>query len=634
MRIVKLAPKVADRIAAGEVVERPASVVKELVENSIDAGASAVQVEIAGGGLELISVSDDGCAMSPEDAALAFERHATSKISQAEDLFSIVTLGFRGEALPSVASVAKVRLVTRERGAAMGTVVTAEGSVVSKPAAIGAPEGTTVTVRDLFYNTPARLKYLRSIAAETRRVIESAGRLALAHPEVSFSLQVDGRNVLSTPRGGSLIDAAAAVLGVELARSMAPVDKTTHGISVRGLAGPGDCAKSSRDVQHVLVNGRPVSCKTVWAAIDRAYDRSTPPGKKAPAVLSIALDPSSVDVNVHPAKSEVRFASESEVYSAVYAAVSAALRSMDAMPDIGSKMRDGGPGYGPSGVAGWGSAGAGGDRPGRAGAARLWPSIAADRRDGTAYGDGRQSDRFMGGSMGPGQGEHGRGGEGGVDGGVGVDGEVGGDGAAEGAADGACEYRDSVTVIGQLAATYILAQSDEGLLIIDQHVAHEAVLVDTYRRQLASAQSGTSTQLLLSPELVQLGAADTDLVARHQSTLARMGFEADVFGGSSVLVRGIPLAAAGMAPEEALGAAVEGIAAAPAEADLESLADHVAVSLACHSAVKAGARLHEDEMESLVAALFRCENPMRCPHGRPIVLTISKQSLERSFGRR
>jgi DNA mismatch repair protein MutL len=602
MRILKLPPQVADRIAAGEVVERPASVVKELVENSIDAGARAVRIGIAGGGLEMISVSDDGCGMNREDASLAFERHATSKISRAEDLFSIVTLGFRGEALPSVASVARVRLVTRERGAAIGTVVTAEGSVVSEPSAIGAPEGTTIAVRDLFYNTPARLKYLRSVATETRRVIEAVGRLALAHPEVSFSLDVDGRNALSTPQGGSLREAAAAVLGVELARSMAPVDRTIHGIAVRGLAGPGDCAKSSRDVQHVLVNGRPVSCKTVWAAIDRAYDRSTPPGKKAPVVLSISVDPSSVDVNVHPAKSEVRFASESDVYSAVYGAVSAAVRSMDAVPDIGSKLREGE-------RRGLGLE-LGHDASSRDSAVgdRLWPGVAADRPEGPAYAGDRRSGR---------------------------DADVDWDwdwGRGVGAA--ACEPSSPVRIIGQLAGTYILAESDEGLLIIDQHVAHETVLVDTYRRQLASASSGVPIQLLLSPELVQLGAADTDLVARHQSTLARMGFEADVFGESSVLVRGIPIAAAGMAPNEALGAAVEGIAAAPVEADPQSLADHVAVSLACHSAVKAGACLHEEEMTSLVAALFRCDNPMRCPHGRPIIVTISKESLERSFGRR
>jgi len=602
MRILKLAPEVADRIAAGEVVERPASVVKELVENSIDAGAGAVRIEIAGGGLELISISDDGCGMSREDACLAFERHATSKISRAEDLFSISTLGFRGEALPSVASVAKVRLVTRERGSAMGTVVIAEGSVMGQPSAIGAPEGTTIAVRDLFYNTPARLKYLRSVATETRRVIEAVGRLALAHPEVSFSLQVDGRDMLYTPQGGSLREAAAAVLGVELARSMAPVDKTTHSIGVVGLAAPGDCAKSSRDVQHVLVNGRPVSCKTVWAAIDRAYDRSAPPGKKAPVVLSISVDPSSVDVNVHPAKSEVRFASESDVYSAVYAAVSAALRSMDAVPDIGSKMRE-------SGQAGWpGRDGSSSDWSGRDDAVgdRLWPGITADRREGSVYGGGGEG-RLPDGDAYREFGEH--------------------------AGRGAGGRSDSVNIIGQLADAYILAENDEGLLIIDQHVAHETVLVDTYRRQLSSASS-TPTQLLLSPELVQLGAADTDLVGRRRSTLARMGFEADVFGATSVLVRGIPIAAAGMAPGEALGAAIEGIAAAPSEADPESLADHIAVSLACHSALKAGAHLRYEEMESLVAALFRCENPMRCPHGRPIIVTISRESLERSFSRR
>ena len=585
MRILKLSPEVADRIAAGEVVERPASVVKELIENSIDAGARAVRIEIAGGGLELISESDDGCGMSRDDASLAFERHATSKISRAEDLFSIATLGFRGEALPSVASVARVRLITRERGAALGTVMIAEGSVVSAPAPIGAPEGTTVTVSDLFYNTPARLKYLRSVPTETRRVIETVGRLALAHPEVSFSLQVDGRNVLSTPRDGSLREAAAAVLGVELARSMAPVDKTTHGIAVRGLAGPGDYAKSGRDVQHVLVNGRPVSCKTVWAAIDRAYDRSAPAGKKAPVVLSITVDPSSVDVNVHPAKSEVRFASESDVYSAVHGAVSAALRSMDAVPDIGPKIR-----------GALADEGEPGDRSSRDGA-RLWPSIAADRPEGLAYGGDRRLD---------------------------ID-----PGSGEGTGDRSCP----VTIMGQLAGTYILAESGESLLIIDQHVAHETVL---WTRQ-AAARVGVIRHChsaTASPELVELGAADTDLVARHQSTLARMGFEADVFGAASVLVRGIPIAAADMTPREALGAAVEGIAAAPAEADPESLADHVAVSLACHSAVKAGACLQVEEMKSLVAALLRCDNPTRCPHGRPVIVTISKESLERSFGRR
>ena len=611
MRIVKLSPEVADRIAAGEVVERPASVVKELVENSIDAGARAVRVEVAGGGLEMISVSDDGCGMSRDDASRAFARHATSKISRAEDLFSITTLGFRGEALPSIASVAKVRLITRERGAAQGTLVTAEGSLVGAPAPAGAPEGTTITVCDLFYNTPARLKYLRSPATETRRIIGALGRLALAHPQVCFGLEVDGRNVLSTPHDGSLREAAAAVLGVELARAMAPVDKTSHGIAVRGLAGPADLAKSSRDVQHVLVNGRPVSCKTVWAAIDRAYDRSVPAGKKAPVVLCITLDPACVDVNVHPAKSEVRFASESDVYSAVHGAVSAALRSMEAVPDIGRDLRGGvaeavdiggfgsGSSSGPGGGPGRGLGSGPGRGPGGEGA-RLWPSAASDR--GSDYGPGHSySHSDLSGPR----------------------------GAIAGPAG-------PIAVIGQLAGTYILAESDSGLLIIDQHVAHERVLVEAYRRRLASASasSGGCTQLLLSPELVELGAADTDLVTRHQSTLARMGFEVDVFGAASVLVRGVPFAAVAMLPREALGAAVEGIAAAPAEADPESLADHVAVSLACHAAVKAGAALRREEMESLVEGLLQCEDPMRCPHGRPVIVTVSKESLERSFGRR
>ncbi len=601
MRIVKLSPEVADKIAAGEVVERPASVVKELVENSIDAGAQSVRVGVAGGGLEMISVSDDGCGMSREDASLAFARHATSKISRADDLFSITTLGFRGEALPSIASVAKVRLITRERGAAEGTVVTAEGGSVSAPAPAGAPEGATITVCDLFYNTPARLKYLRSPATETRRIIDILGRLALAHPEVSFSLTVDGRNVLSTPHGGSLREAAAAVLGVDLARCMAPVDKTTSGITVRGLAGPADYAKSGRDVQHVLVNGRPVSCKTVWAAIDRAYDRSVPAGKKAPVVLSITLDPSAVDVNVHPAKSEVRFASESDVYRAVHAAVSAALRSMEAAPDIGRDLRGGAARLEGAAtvdaIGGFGSGTRRRDAPDGENA-RLWPGATYDGGSGYEPGDGQSRDSMRG---------------------------------PRGAMSGPA---GPIFVIGQLASAYILAEADSGLLIIDQHVAHERVLVEEYRRRLAAGTAGDCAQLLLSPEPVELGAVDADLVARHQATLARMGFEVDLFGPGTVLVRGIPFAAVEMAPKDALAAAVEGIAAAPTEADPESLADHVAVSLACHGAVKAGAVMRHEEMEALIQALMECEDPMRCPHGRPVILTISTTSLERSFGRR
>lgn len=595
MRIILLSQDIANKIAAGEVVERPASVLKELAENSIDAGAASIQIDVLGGGLEQISVTDDGCGMSPEDAQRAFERHATSKISAAEDLFSIGTLGFRGEALPSIASVARVALITREQGAAEGTMVTAEGGLVGKPSPVGAPRGTTVTVRDLFFNTPARLKYLRSIASETRRVIDVAGRLALAHPEASVSLSVGGKTVFTTPRGGSLREAIVSVLGIDLAKAMAPIDRSQQGISVRGFIGPAKFAKSARDVQQIFVNGRPVSSKTAWAAIDRAYDRTVPPGKHAPVVLSIEVDPSMVDVNVHPAKSEVRFAADSQVYSAVYNAVSAALRGGAGAAEIQ-----------PEALA---EAPAPVTRDDRSGWAREpWGYPGAVNPVRYASGRDLASAAFDGASQRDSSAPE----------------------PAVEAAVGAAVV--PVRIIGQLSDTYILAESTNGLVIVDQHVAHERILVDQFRQEYAMGTP--SSQLLLAPAVVELSAADAQLIADNLATLSKMGFDVDVFGVNSIVVRGVPTHSEDVAPEDALAAAVEGIVAAPPGSDPVSMADHIAISLACKAAVKAGGRLRPEEMESLLERLFRTSDPYRCPHGRPIVVVIQGDDLARSFGRK
>lgn len=588
-RIHRLSPEVANRIAAGEVVERPASVVKELVENAVDAGASQVAIEVESGGLSLIRVIDDGCGMSPEDALLAFERHATSKITSADQLESICTMGFRGEALPSVASVSRVRLVTRERGAEHAVEVTGEGTDLKGPVPLQAGFGTTVEVRDLFFNTPARLKYLRTPSTENRRIIETVSRLVLAHPGVGFSLWVDRRKVLSTPAGGSLQDAMAEVLGVDTARGMIPVSYEADGITVAGYIGAPEVARSGRDGQYTAVNGRPVTSKTVWSAVDKAYDRSVAAGRKALVVLSITLPPERVDVNVHPAKTEVRFASDGQVYSAVHRAVVAGLRTMEAAP-------------------------------------RMMPvpqQASGPQPHATPPALERQVRLF--------------------------------DGAGEIAHAGAgavCERPDSPygaqmpaeipRVIGQLARSYILLEGDEGLIIVDQHVAHERVLVEKYRRQWLERKP--EMQLLLEPQIISVSASEMQAVIDGAPALRRMGFEVEPFGSTAVAVRGIPSTAVRIGAARALAAAVDGLTGAAPSAEelrlpgappgLPEEVDRVAVSLACHTAIRAGEALDRTEMEALVRALLSAEDPFRCPHGRPVVTVVPLAQIEKGFGRR
>ncbi len=595
-RIHRLTPEVANRIAAGEVVERPSSVVKELVENSVDAGATRISVEVEDGGLALIRVIDDGCGMSPADAALAFERHATSKLTDAEQLETISTMGFRGEALPSVASVSKVRLLTRERGAERGTEVTGEGSALGPARAQLADFGTTVEIRDLFFNTPARLKYLKTPATESRRIVDILSRLALAHSDVSFALWVDGRKVLSTPAGGNLADAAAAVVGADSARAMIPVDYESNGIRVTGYVGTPEMARTGRDGQYIIVNGRPVSSKTAWSAVDRAYDRAVPAGRKALVVIKIEMPPQMVDVNVHPAKSEVRFASESQVFSAIMNAVASGLRTMEVAPRMSPQPPP----------------------PSRA-------SGAAQRADGSAAAQltwgGTQ--RSLAGTIG--------------------EAPVRAYGASESNSGGGAAA--GMRLIGQLGRAYILLEGDDGLVIVDQHVAHERVLVEHYRRQWAA--QAPATQLLLTPQIVSLAPSEMQAALGEIDTLTRMGFDVEPFGSSAVAMRGIPASTARIGAARALAAAMEGLIGpgpAPGDGDAAAMAggegalpaavDRVAVALACHTAVRAGEVMEREEMTALVNSLMEAADPFRCPHGRPVVTVVPFDQIERGFGRR
>lgn len=635
MKIHRLAQDVANKIAAGEVVERPASCVKELVENSIDAGAKEISVEIASGGLEMIRVSDNGCGMDREDAILAFERHATSKITGADDLFRITSLGFRGEALPSIASVSKVTLTTCAQGDDVGSLIELSGGEIVQISDVGAPVGTTIEVGELFFNTPARLKYLSSSRAETRRVIDTMSKLALARPDVSLRLRVDDRLMFSTSGSGDLVDAAAQVMGTEVARKMIPVSKEIDGMSISGLIAHPEKAKSGRDDQYFSVNGRPFVSKTAWVASDRAADSLIPAGKHLPLVFMVEVDPSTVDVNVHPTKSEVRFSDDKQFYSLVYGAVTSALRSYDVMPDfeLSEGERDGmKPDKAPNEVQqriymgdGYGSAvyqtassqpdpkfndmrtmfedvGAVEEdtfktpifKPSAVNDYKVdWSEMVREERQREDEYRARQEPRS--------------GREGNID-------------------------VSSFRIIGQLANTYILVQHSGGLLIVDQHVAHERVLVDLFRKR--AEERAVEVQLLLAPQLVDLTPRLCTTALEYVDQLEKMGFQFDQLSGNSMLLRGVPMIpGTSTSPDEMFRETVCGLEDVPKGSEDRVIYDKIVVTASCKAAVKAGMPLEPDMMSKLMKDLFRTSAPFNCPHGRPIILNLSYEKLGRSFKR-
>ncbi len=564
-KIQILPDTVANRIAAGEVVERPASVLKELLENALDAGASAIAIEIEQGGKTLIRVADDGEGMGREDAILALDRHATSKVRKAEDLVGVATFGFRGEALPSIASVSRFEMETCDDDP-VGTRVTATGGLVTAIDDIARQRGTSIAVRGLFHNTPARRKFLRSARSETRACVDVVQTLALARPALGLMMLADARLVVEALPASSLAERVAQVMGQDTASTMVPVDGETDGIRVSGLVQrPADASPAGRSV-YLLVNNRPFRDHFIVRAAERGYRGTIPAGLRPSMVLSLEVSAADVDVNVHPAKLEVRFRDRFAVEAAVESAVHSALGELVAAAPF--------------------SAGA-----------MPWEHAIVSREPGAVpHAPIEGADLFD-----------------------------------EEEIDEPRSLAPTFRVIAQVHETYILVESEEGLLIIDQHSAHERVL---FERAMASLkEGGASSQKLLFPLTLELSPAELDAIEASAELITKLGYEVEPFGGRSVIVHSAPAPHARFNAERC----IREIAADLAGGRFGGLANRLerfASTFACRAAIKAGHPLTRPEMEELVSLLFASSLPAHDVHGRPTIVQLPRIELERRFGRR
>ncbi len=562
-RIAILPDAVADQIAAGEVVERPASVVKELVENALDAGARHVRVVLENGGKTRIEVSDDGTGMSREDAVLALDRHATSKVRSAADLVGVATFGFRGEALPAIASVSRFGLVTSD--GATGTELAVAGGRLDRVSDAVRQQGTTVAVRALFFNTPARRKFLRSAASETRAAHEAVATLALAHPETGFELEVDGVVRLAVPPGEAAEERLAGVWGRQLAGTLVPVRYAAGAFRVAGFVQrPGDAQPTGRRTQ-LFVNGRPFKDPFLVRAAEAGYRSAIHPGDRPSVYLRVEVAPEDVDVNVHPAKLEVRFRDRIGVERVVEEAVRHALGALLAAAPVGD-----------------------------------WRPLPPSAGSGALPGE-LMAELFADAEGAP----------------------------SPAAAPDAAAGFDAPLV--QMFDTYIVYEAPEGIVIVDQHSAHERVLYERVLAQLTGADA--PAQRLLLPLTLELTDEELDAVERHAEPIRRVGFEVEAFGGRAVVVHAVPAPH----PRFDAGQCFRELVADLARGRFGGWANRLerfAATYACRAAVKAGQRLERDEMRELLLRLFATDLPPHDVHGRSTIVQLPREELERRFGRR
>jgi len=584
MPIRQLPREVADKIAAGEIIERPASVAKELVENAIDAGAEEVRIQISQGGRRLIQVADNGCGIPADQVELAFARHATSKLTSAEDLYSIRTLGFRGEALASIGAVAHLALTTRSDDEQLGTLVRMEGGILGTPQATARPRGTTVRVENLFYNTPARLKFLRTDPTEAGHIARLTTCYALAHPHIRFSLQSNDRLVLRTNGTGNLFDVLVAVYGLDIAEQMlelqAPAAKNRP-LRVRGYVSTPAVHRSNRSDIALFINRRWVQDSSLTYAVTEAYRTLLPQRRHPIVVLQIEMPPEDVDVNIHPTKREVRFRHAREVFVTVQRAVRTTLMAQSPITmvtDSSTSPSDW------SRIDALRSLGRG-ERPSGQAALDLYRT--ADRPSS----DGRPS------------------------------------GETDALAP-ATERLPMLRVVGQIAQTYIVAEGPGGMYLIDQHAAHERIRYEELR---SSRENGSvPSQELLQPLMIEFSPEQATLLSAHLDDLSAFGFDLSEFGGTSYLVRRVPANLVGEDASTVLGEIVDRLLDRGERASLD---EEALIILSCHTAIRAGQTLSHDEMRGLVRQLEHAEAPHTCPHGRPTILLMSRALLERQFGR-
>ena len=674
-KIIQLSPHIANLIAAGEVVERPASVVKELLENAVDAGASKVTVEIRDGGMTFLRVTDNGCGMAPEDARTAFKRHATSKLRTAEDLASIGTMGFRGEALAAIASVSRIELMTKTAGSISGTSLMLEAGEIVEESEAGCPEGTTIIIRDLFFNTPARMKFMKSDTVEGSRVTAAVQLQALAHPEVAFQFLRDGKQVLSTPGTGGLEAATYCVYGRECAK-MVKVDSRWEQYFLTGFVSKPTDARPSRNLQTFFVNNRPVKSRLLISALEEAYRNQIMVGKFPACVLHLTLPANAVDVNVHPAKTEVKFLSEKAVFDCVHYGVLGALNKQPDRPQVQFKARE--HNLGPL-VEGAGTAKAvtggvfhsqndtpsapAGHLPQRGRQEGFFRTMTAEEyktfsaavqsapqpKKEAAAAAAAKIERpanmplreFI---MLPG---------------------------IQDAVPAALPSKKSAPVgddahivppvpavavpmpapvpaepeemeqtalempavpdwrmVGELYNSYIIVEQGEEAFLIDKHAAHERILFE----KLKANQESISSQALLTPVSVRLSPAAAGELLANTDMLEELGFEIEEFGENTVLLRQIPM---DLSPEDAADA-VEALSAdllSGRREKKDTVRDELLHTVACKAAIKAGWHSDEAELLAVCREVMAREELKYCPHGRPICITLSKKQLEKQFKR-
>jgi len=612
MRIHQLPETLINQIAAGEVIERPASVVKELVENAIDAGARRIEIATAAGGKALVRVIDDGSGMDAEDLALAVRRHCTSKLDQRLD--DIRTLGFRGEALPSIGSVARLTLRSRPRDAAHANEVSLAGGIATPLRPAAANQGTTVEVRDLFFATPARLKFLKSDRAETAAITEVVRRIAIAFPSVRFTLSGPDRSTLDLPATGEdRLARIAQVLGGEFAANTIALDAMREDVGLAGHVGLPTWNKANSLSQYAFVNGRPVQDKQILSAIRAAYSDTLPRGRYPVAVLWITLDPALVDVNVHPAKADVRFRDPGLVRGLIIGAIRQALTdggdraSPSASLGLAQAFRSA-PAFGDTPQPGFGHHGSFGQSPapGRNG----WQTAQSPSRplDGFASGFSEQSQPEIGGAATPSA------------------------SVAEMQSDPSLETHPLGAARTQIHENYIVAQTRDGLVIVDQHAAHERLVFERLKSALRAGR--VPSQILLLPEIIDLPEEDCDRLAERADDLAEFGLVLERFGPGAIAVRETP----SMLGDTDVAGLVRDLADEIAEWDsaggLSDRLEAVASTMACHGSVRSGRRLIPEEMNALLREMERTPGSGQCNHGRPTYIELKLADIEKLFSRR
>jgi DNA mismatch repair protein MutL len=604
-RIQRLPPELANQIAAGEVVERPASIVKELVENALDAGATRIAVTVEYGGKRLVRVEDDGEGMTAEDARLAIERHATSKIRRAEDLAAISTLGFRGEALPSIASVSRFTLRTRARGEAVGTEIRVNAGVIAAMTEAGLPEGTRIDVEDLFFNLPARRKFLKSDQAESAQVSRTLTQLALGAATVGFTLVSAGRRLLDVPPVATLEQRLYQLYGD--ATDLVPVARESGGIRIRGFVAGLAETGPRRGPQNVYVNGRVIRDRTIAHAIADAYSVASIKERSPEVHLFIEMPLDAVDVNVHPSKAEVRFREQSHVHEVVRRALGDALGRGPAPPLIleAPAVPPGLPGQAPL-PAMWGGGPILANRwlesgPGGATRLAIGERLPASGLDSGSSGVGAQEGR--------------------------------GTDAARPAPTGGAGTPSIRPLIplGQFRDTFIVAIDDEAIAIVDQHVAHERVLFERTMERLTRGR--LEGQRLLEPLIVELPPDARQSLVSHSEALDRLGFEVEDFGGDAVRVSSVPALLGREDAEAAVRALAQDLEGLDRGAAVEDALRRIAATIACHAAVKANDPLTWEKMVHILDELRATAYSTICPHGRPVMLRITRREVEKNFQR-